>query len=165
MPLSAPFPPKSSRPATAASRRPSTDLGSPITDRCTPAQTCAPARRCWLFLQRINSHRQLVFRGNPRPPMVRRSEEQRDDLVSWLFFAVLRRKTTTAKCHGRQVRLASLRGHNDITKSNICQFNNKALVRAGPLPLTPTRSLGRPGRLGTPSASRPVRGHRSRYAD
>jgi hypothetical protein len=28
--------------------------------------------------------------------MVRRSEEQRDDLVSWLFFAVLRRKTTTA---------------------------------------------------------------------
>src|SRR6202040_2551832 len=60
--------------------------------------------------------------------MVRRSEEQPDDLVSWLFFAVLRRKTTTAKCHGRQVRLASLRGQNDITKSNICQLNNEALV-------------------------------------
>jgi hypothetical protein len=35
----------------------------------------APAPRGWLFLQRINSHRHLVFRGNPRPPMVRRSEK------------------------------------------------------------------------------------------
>jgi hypothetical protein len=79
----------------------------------------------WLFLQRINSHRQLVFRGNPRPPMVRRSEEQRDDRVSWLFFAVLRRKTTTAKFHGRQVSPVSA----DTTISQKAIFVNSTTRR------------------------------------
>lgn len=61
-------------------------------------------------------------------PWFGRSEKQPDDLVFWLFLAVLRRKTATATCHHRKVVSGSSKSHHDITINNICQFDNKPLV-------------------------------------
>ena len=79
------------------------------------------------FLQRFISDRHLVLRGNPRLPMVRRSEKQRDGLgsaaVLRCFVAQMQPSQGVITKRSRLDDFEGCHTPHDIKLGNICQFD------------------------------------------